>query len=617
MPAPGWSPNIAIHLSRPIQRLWKLIAAVHLMSAGNRWKVYSACFILVVVSLIEGIVVIALFSVVTNILGSSSLPPFFERISEFLGISNQSGLNTQSLLIVIGGLILRETVLGLAKSYLFLITPGVIVDIRDHVLANYFHSQFSYLDKLESGTFREVLVNGCGNVVKAVSSLVMLAGHVLTLTVLFLIMLHISPLLTAIFILMTFILVPARLFYAKALHRVESRSLDQTFVLHNLLHEIILNIRLIKLTGIIDMFSGKARKVSSRTLWLRAYSVLLKTWDPLLVYLGALSLIAIMLFGNQRIDLVEPAQLLTFILVVHRMLSPTVAASAAFNEVIASEPHVFATKRFYSADNSGQERETGIDLPVQEIDSLKLLNVKFNYEKYKRALRDVSLVARKGKITALVGPSGSGKSTIVSLLLGMYQHDKGIITLKIGDKDYNIDEISLKSLRRLIGLVTQDVSILNTSVREVIRGGNTAIDEQSIIEAAKFADAHDFITSLPQGYDTVVGERGTLLSGGQRQRLLIAQIMALRTPVLILDEATSALDIESETRIHRMLNARKRDCLIFVITHRLSRLQDFDKIYFLDQGSIQESGSWDELMKARGPLYNAVKSGKSGKDVIA
>ena len=194
----------------------------------------------------------------------------------------------------------------------------------------------------------------------------------------------------------------------------------------------------------------------------------------------------------------------------------------------------------------------------------------------------------------------------------MYQCDTGTVSLKEKDWVEDIDNIALSSLRRIVGVVNQEVSLLNETVSEVIRGGDHSLSEDNIQKAAIRADAHDFIQTLPNGYDTVVGERGTLLSGGQRQRILIAQIMARQTPILILDEATSALDTLSEKRVYEALIEKMNECLIILITHRLGSLESFGQIHVLDNGHVAESGNWEDLMTKKGALYNMTHSERPG-----
>jgi len=228
--------------------------------------------------------------------------------------------------------------------------------------------------------------------------------------------------------------------------------------------------------------------------------------------------------------------------------------------------------------------------------SITFENVSFNYNDDEKVLKDISLSIESGKTIALVGPSGGGKTTICSLIPRFYDVTDGSIKLDGTD----IKDIKAQSLRRNIGIVQQDVYMFYATIRENIAYGKEGATDEEIIEAAKKANIHDFIMSLPEGYDTFVGERGTRLSGGQKQRISIARVFLKNPPILILDEATSALDNESERYIQHSLEDLSHGRTTLVIAHRLSTIRNADKIYVIEEGNIKEQGSHDELLAADG-----------------
>jgi subfamily B ATP-binding cassette protein MsbA len=226
-------------------------------------------------------------------------------------------------------------------------------------------------------------------------------------------------------------------------------------------------------------------------------------------------------------------------------------------------------------------------------------DVTFAYET-DPVLQDISFTAPKGSVVALVGPSGSGKSTLVDLIPRLYEAAAGSITIDGVDSR----EIKLSSLRALTGIVSQDTVLFNDTVRNNIAYGAAARYTQEQVEhAARAANAHDFIVALPQGYETVLGERGTRLSGGQRQRLAIARALLIDPPILILDEATSALDTESERLVQEAVDRLLTGRTVFVIAHRLSTVVHADLILVLDRGRIVERGTHAELLAERGAYY--------------
>lgn len=225
-------------------------------------------------------------------------------------------------------------------------------------------------------------------------------------------------------------------------------------------------------------------------------------------------------------------------------------------------------------------------------------DVSFSYEDNEIVLNHIDFTIKSGKSIALVGPSGGGKTTICSLLPRFYDITDGSIT--IGGQ--NIKDIKLESLRNSIGIVQQDVYLFGGSVKENIAYGNPDATFDEIIEAAKKANIHDFIMTLPNGYDTFVGERGTRLSGGQKQRISIARVFLKNPPILILDEATSALDNESEQHIQKSLDTLSENRTTITIAHRLSTIQNADEILVIDGQTIKERGTHEELI-ASGGLY--------------
>lgn len=225
-------------------------------------------------------------------------------------------------------------------------------------------------------------------------------------------------------------------------------------------------------------------------------------------------------------------------------------------------------------------------------------DVSFSYEDNEIVLNHIDFTIKSGKSIALVGPSGGGKTTICSLLPRFYDITDGLIT--IGGQ--NIKNIKLESLRSSIGIVQQDVYLFGGSVKENIAYGNPDATFDEIVEAAKKANIHDFIMTLPNGYDTFVGERGTRLSGGQKQRISIARVFLKNPPILILDEATSALDNESEQHIQKSLDALSENRTTITIAHRLSTIQNADEILVIDGQTIKERGTHEELI-ASGGLY--------------
>ena len=263
---------------------------------------------------------------------------------------------------------------------------------------------------------------------------------------------------------------------------------------------------------------------------------------------------------------------------------------------------------FSRAISSGQRIFEVLDAssPVEERDDARVLtrpdgqvrldNISFSYDSRIPALNDININAAQGQITAILGSPGSGKSTIVNLLPRFYDVTSGSITIDNED----IREFTLESLRRNVGIVQQDVFLFSATIRDNIAYGVANATEEDVVNAAKIAQLHDHIMSLPQGYNTWVGERGSTLSGGQRQRLSIARTVLINPPVLILDDSTSSVDVETERLIHRAMINVMKGRTTFVIAHRLSTVRDADLIVVLKDGEIAEQGNHDELFAQHG-----------------
>ncbi|CAI8011598.1 Uncharacterized ABC transporter ATP-binding protein YknU [Geodia barretti] len=269
----------------------------------------------------------------------------------------------------------------------------------------------------------------------------------------------------------------------------------------------------------------------------------------------------------------------------------------SFSRAISSGRRLFDV---LDSSSPVSERENAIELERAQ-GTVRFENVSFSYDPSVPALRNVDIEAKRNRVVAILGAPGSGKSTIVNLLPRFYEVDDGRITIDGTD----IRDVTLESLRQNVGIVQQDVFLFSATIRENIAYGATDATLEDVIMAAKVAQLHDHIISLPGGYDTWVGERGTTLSGGQRQRLSIARSVLIDPPILILDDSTSSVDVETERLIHAAMVAVMKGRTTFVIAHRLSTVRDADHIIVLDRGRIVEQGSHEQL-DAVGGIYHEI-----------
>ncbi len=294
------------------------------------------------------------------------------------------------------------------------------------------------------------------------------------------------------------------------------------------------------------------------------------------------------------------------LVLVQRLLWPLVFLGETFDRY---QRAMASTKRVMDLLDTPIEITTGdMSLVIEQVQGeVEFKNITFAYRNSRIIIKDLSLYIPAGKTIAVVGSTGSGKSTLVKLLLRFYDVSNGSITID----GIDIQKLNLSDLRRSIGLVSQDVFLFHGTVAENIAYGTFEATDEAIINAAKIAEAHDFITQLPQGYETIVGERGQKLSGGQRQRIAIARAVLKNPPILILDEATSAVDNETEAAIQRSLDKITVDRTTIAIAHRLSTIRHSHCIYVMDHGQIVEQGKHEDLLLLDG-IYASLWRVQSG-----
>ncbi len=347
----------------------------------------------------------------------------------------------------------------------------------------------------------------------------------------------------------------------------------------------------------------------------RYYSVALKgartiEYSKLLhEIIGGVGLTLILFFGLHKVinDMMTMGELFSFFIAIGLMYTPLRRIGSANNRL--QQAQAAAKRIFYLLD---QEPETDgtVELPAIR-DEIVFNNVSFVYPGTKRAVLDnINFKIKKGELVAIVGKSGAGKTTLVDMLPRFYRPSGGNIFIDTID----VNDATLKSLRGNIGIVSQDIILFNETVRDNIALGKPDTTDEEIIESAKAAFAHEFIKEMPDGYDTVIGERGVRLSGGQKQRISIARALLKNPSILILDEATSSLDTASEIIVQKALDNLMANRTTFVIAHRLSTVGKADKILVLDKARIVETGRHEELVRSGG-IYQFLYQSQFKKDV--
>ena len=379
-----------------------------------------------------------------------------------------------------------------------------------------------------------------------------------------------------------------------------ARAQVQMGDLNSLLTESFSGARLVRTYGLEEYEKKRAaegfeqkRKMNMRLIRNRART------DPLLEALGGLAAATVFGIIGYRIAHGQASigDVLAFIAVI-----ATASASArglgTFNTVM-NETRA-AMERVFRLIDEAPKIVNAPDAKPLSVSRARVAfeNVSFQYGPNSPALHDVSFAVERGETIALVGPSGAGKTSVINLIPRLFDAERGAVTID----GQNVRDVTLASLRGAVGLVSQDVTLFNDTVRANIAFGKQGASQAEIEAAARSAAAHDFITALPDGYDTIVGERGGKLSGGERQRLSLARAFLRDPPILLLDEATSALDAESERKVQEALARLSEGRTTLVIAHRLSTVREATRIVVLDAGRVLEIGNHDELI-AKGGLY--------------
>jgi ABC-type multidrug transport system fused ATPase/permease subunit len=368
--------------------------------------------------------------------------------------------------------------------------------------------------------------------------------------------------------------------------------------INNHLQETLSNIKVIKACANegyeVDRFSERNRENMEANLRVvQLWSV----FSPVIDLMNHLGLAIVMVYGSwevmqHRLSIGELAAFVAYLNIINQPAKKFSRLLNVIQKAATACERIFAT---LDTEPEVQEKPDAIAIPVIQ-GHFCFENITFGYHTDEPVLKNFSLDIPSGKTLALVGSSGAGKSTIANLTARFYDPQNGRITVD----GYDLRDITLKSLRSQLGIVTQETLLLHGTIRENIAYGKPGITEAEIIAAAQAAHAHEFILQFPQGYDTMIGERGVKLSGGQRQRLAIARALVKNPRFLILDEATSALDTESETLIQDALKKLLQGRTSLVIAHRLSTIQSADQIVVLEKGEIVEMGNHAELLTKNG-----------------
>lgn len=543
---------------------------------------------------------LALLCMLVFSLCNIAVMPLVSRLSTAVGARDFRSIN-----ILIGLTLALFFVKGLfqyGQGYLAsFIGQRVVTDMRMQVFKHLQDLSLDFYAKWKTGEIMSRTMNDITNIQLAIVVIsTEIIPQLLTLLGVLGYLLYLNWRLTLVALLITPVFVYTIDRFGRQMREIAKNAQKKIADISALLQETIAGARIVKSFSMeaheIKRFNAEAEHSFG---WSMKEAQIDTTQRPIMGFLQVVAIVVVIWFGCFEViaGRLNPSDLIAFFAGAFLLIDPIIVISkinTTVQKALASCERVFEV-----ADITPSVREKNGASDLSAVKGLvEFNNVSFSYSKGNKVLSGISLKAEPGQTIALVGPSGAGKTTFVNLIPRFYDAESGRIIIDGTD----IKEVTLLSLRRQIGMVPQETVLFSGTIKDNIRYGKIGATDEEITAAAKMANAHDFISSLPAGYDTQVGERGSMLSGGQKQRIAIARAVLRDPAILILDEATSSLDTESERLIQDALQKLIRGRTTFVIAHRLSTVQNASKIVVLKDGEIVEEGSHLSLLEQDG-LY--------------
>ncbi|SHM73620.1 ABC transporter ATP-binding protein [Polaribacter sp. KT 15] len=531
---------------------------------------------------------------------------FYHFISE--KIENEGNIKTLVFicLLAISLFFLKNLFRYLASYVITFLRTGVVKDLRDNLYHKIVELPVSYFSEKRKGDIIARMTSDVQEVENSIlTSIETIVREPLTVIIAISLMLFMSVKLT----LFVFILLPVSGFIissiSKKLKANSIKAQKETGNFLSFIEETLTGLRIIKGFNAENVIANKFKNSTLKFKELMTNVIHRQTLaSPMSEFLGSATIIAILWYGGTEVlsnkSSLKPDEFMGYIVLFYTVLNPIKLITTTFYNIQKGEASAERIMSVLNTENSIKDIPNA--LQKNEFSSeIEFKNISFKY-KDDYVLKDFSLTINKGETVALVGQSGSGKSTLANLITRFYDVNKGEVLLD----NNNIKNITKKSLRDLMGIVSQDSILFNDTITNNIKLGTQDATDSAILEAAKIANADEFIQNLPEKYNTNIGDSGNTLSGGQKQRLSIARAVLKNPPIMILDEATSALDTESEQLVQLALEKMMQNRTSLVIAHRLSTIQKADKIVVLKKGEIVEQGKHEELLAKKGEYFKLV-----------